>query len=94
MTLIATILSIPSPVIAGYLAILMIMVFIAGIKTVIQDQIAFLGKQVSEESIEQEVSIRMLKHIASSVRHQQFHNTDVITIRVEAIKRAASGNLI
>ena len=58
----------------------------------IQDQIAFLGKQVSEESIEQEVSIRMLKHIASSVRHQQFRNTDVLTIRVEAVKRAASGN--
>ena len=60
----------------------------------IQDQIAFLGKQVSEESIEQEVSIRMLKHIASSVRHQQFRNTDVLTIRVEAVKRTASGNLI
>ena len=36
-----------------------------------------------------------LKHIASSVRlHQQFRNTDVLTIRVEAVKRAASGNLI
>ena len=50
----------------------------------IQDQIAMLHEHVSEEFIEQEVSLRLLKHIASSVRHQQFHHTDVVTVRVEA----------
>ena len=50
----------------------------------IEDQLAMLNEHVSEEFVEQEVSIRLLKHIASSVRHQQFHNSDVVTVRVEA----------
>ena len=33
---------------------------------------------------EQEVSLRLLRHYASSVRHSQYHDTDVITVRVEA----------
>ena len=34
--------------------------------------------------MEREVSLRLLRHIASSVRHQQFHETDIVTVRVEA----------
>ena len=33
--------------------------------------------------MEQEVSLRLLRHYASSVRHSQYHDTDVITVRVE-----------
>ena len=32
---------------------------------------------------EQEISLRLLRHLASSVRHQQYHDTDVVTVRVE-----------
>ena len=58
----------------------------------IEDQIAMLNEHVSEEFVEQEVSIRLLKHIASSVRHQQFYNSDVVTVRVEA-KQSVSARL-
>ncbi len=34
--------------------------------------------------MEREVSLRLLRHIASSVRHQQFHDTDILTVRVDA----------
>ncbi len=50
----------------------------------IQDQIAFLGKQVAgPDSIENDVAFRLLRHLSSSVRHQQFHDTDVITLSVK-----------
>ena len=49
----------------------------------LQDQIAFLGDADTEESIEREVSLRLLRHHAASVRHQQYHNTEIITVRVE-----------
>ena len=50
----------------------------------IQDQIALLGKQVAGvETIEDDVALRLLRHLSSSVRHQQFHDTDVITVNVK-----------
>ena len=48
----------------------------------LQDRIAMLGDQ-TEAAIEGEVSARLLQHLASSVRHQQYHDTDVVTIRVQ-----------
>ena len=50
----------------------------------LQDRIALLGERASEASTEQEVSLRLLRHIASSVQHQQYHDTDILTIRVKA----------
>ncbi len=50
----------------------------------LQDQLALLGEQTAEASVEREVSLRLLRHLASSVRHQQYHDTDIVTIRVEA----------
>ena len=49
----------------------------------LQDQVTYLSKQVSESSVENESSLRILNHLASSVRHQKYHNTDIVTIRVE-----------
>ena len=49
----------------------------------LQDQLALLGEQTDEISIEREVSLRLLRHLASSVRHQQFHDTDIVTVRVK-----------
>ena len=49
----------------------------------LQDRIALLGARIDEALVEQEVSLRLLQHLASSVRHQQYHGTDIVTIRVE-----------
>ena len=49
----------------------------------LQDRIALLGTRTNADLIEQEVSLRLLRHLASSVRHQQYHGTDIVTIRVE-----------
>ena len=32
---------------------------------------------------EQNVSLRLLRHFASEVRHQQYHDSDIVTVRVE-----------
>ena len=50
----------------------------------LQDRMALLGAETDEETIEHEVSLRLLRHLASSVRHQQYHDTDVLTVHVKA----------
>ena len=50
----------------------------------LQDRVALLGEPSDEASMERDVSLRLLRHLASSVRHQQYHDTDIITVRVEA----------
>ena len=49
----------------------------------IQDRIALMGEVSAGAMIEREVSLRLLRHLASSVHHQQFHDTDIVTVRVE-----------
>lgn len=49
----------------------------------IQDRIALLAEQEGEVPGDREVSVRLLRHLASSVRHQQYHDTDILTIRVQ-----------
>lgn len=48
----------------------------------IEDRIAVLGKQASEDAVEHEISLRLLRHFASSVRHQQYSDADIVTVRV------------
>ena len=50
----------------------------------LQDRIALLGEQTAGAPEERELSLRLLRHIASSVRHQQYHDTDIVTVRVKA----------
>ena len=50
----------------------------------IQDRLSTLPDASDETSIEREVSLRLLRHLASSVRHQQYHDTDIVTVRVKA----------
>ncbi len=57
----------------------------------LQDQIGLLGDRPTGDLIEQEVSLRLLRHIASSIRHQQYHGTDIVTVRVEAPKPVRGG---
>ena len=55
----------------------------------IEDRLAVLGDQGDETAIEQEVSLRLLRHLASSVRHQQYHDVDIVTVRVKPQAAAA-----
>ena len=48
----------------------------------IEDRVRQLQLHDEETPVEQELSLRMLRSYASSVRHQQFHDTDIITVRV------------
>lgn len=57
----------------------------------LQDRIALLGEVGGADEIEREVSLRLLRHLASSVRHQQFHDTDIVTVRVEPPGSARAG---
>ena len=57
--------------------------FIAPRAENLQDRIALLG-ETGESSVEREVSLRLLRHLASSVKHQQYHDTDIVTVRVQA----------
>ena len=48
----------------------------------IEDQVRQLQQFDTEAAIEEELSLVLLRSFASSVRHQQYHGTDVITVRV------------
>ena len=50
----------------------------------LEDRIALLSERATEAPAEHEVSLRLLRHVASSVRHQQYHDTDIVTVRVKA----------
>ena len=54
----------------------------------LQDQIGLLGECPAGGLIEQEVSLRLLRHLASSVRHQQYHDTDIVTVHVHAPRKS------
>ena len=50
----------------------------------LQDRIELLGDERAVETPEEvEVSLRLLRHFATSVHHQQYHDTDIITLRVD-----------
>ena len=51
----------------------------------LQDRLALLGDVSASagDVLEREVSLRLLRHLASWVRHQQYHGTDIVTVRVE-----------
>ena len=57
--------------------------------TNIEDQLALLGDRSGDPPGDREVSLRLLRHFASSVRHQQYHDTDVVTVRVEPTAAAS-----
>ena len=50
----------------------------------IQDQLSMLGDQADAALAEREVSLRLLRHFASSVRHRQYHGKDIVTVHVKA----------
>ena len=48
----------------------------------VEDRLAYLDEE-SEVQDDREVSFRLLRHYASSVRHQKYHGMDIVTVRVE-----------
>ena len=52
----------------------------------LQDRIALLSEEPAGEAM-RDVPLRLLRHLASSVRHQQFHNADVLTVQVDSPQR-------
>ena len=51
----------------------------------LQDRLADLGSQV-EVPEEHEMSFRLLRHYASSVRHRKYHGLDIVTVQVEGTR--------
>ena len=54
----------------------------------IEDRMAFLGGG-AEVPVERDFSLRLLRHLATSVRHQKYHDTDIVTVRVDQAPAAA-----
>ena len=52
----------------------------------LEDRMVLLAERGGAPA-EHEISLRLLRHYASSVRHQQYHGTDVVTVRVEGDTR-------
>ncbi len=52
----------------------------------LEDRLSYLDEESrsSGRAREDEISLRLLRHYASSVHHQKFHGIDVVTVRVEA----------
>ena len=48
----------------------------------LEDRIRQMQDHEEETPLDTEISLRLLRRYASSVRHQQFHDTDIITVRV------------
>lgn len=53
-----------------------------GVGENLQDQVSLLKEQSAFGSIEKEVSLRLLKQLAQSVKHQQYHDTQLVTLEV------------
>ena len=52
--------------------------------TNLEDQLAMLSEAAGNVPVEAETPLRLLRHYASSIRHQQYHDIDILTIRVDA----------
>ena len=48
----------------------------------IEDQLSYLG-ETPDIPDQREISFRLLRHYATSIRHQKYHGIDIVTIQVE-----------
>ncbi len=48
----------------------------------IEDRLALIGEQPADGRVEHELSLRLLRHFATSVRHQQYLDTDIVTVTI------------
>ena len=49
----------------------------------LEDRLRQLREHVEEDPVEHETSLRLLRSFASSVQHQQYQDTEIITVRIE-----------
>ena len=49
----------------------------------IEDRMALVGEHSVEVPTEHDFSLRLLRHLATSVRHQKYHDADILSLRVE-----------
>ena len=54
----------------------------------LQDRLALVDAHSAEVPDEREISLRLLRHLASSVRHEQYHDTEIVTVRVDSPRTA------
>ena len=52
----------------------------------LEDRLAYLSEEAEGAGgpAEGEMSLRLLRHYASSVHHQKFHGLDIVTVQVRA----------
>ena len=56
----------------------------------IEDRLTYLRDRAeTPEESEFEISFRLLRHYASSVRHRKYHGLDVVTVKVAGSRREA-----
>ena len=60
-------------------------------ETNVEDQLAVLSDAPVSGPVEAETPLRLLRHYASSIRHQQYHDIDILTIRVESALQGIRG---
>ncbi len=58
----------------------------------IEDRLVLMAPE-APAPIEQELSLRLLRHVSTSVQHQQYHETDVLTVTVDSDEAAAAGRV-
>ncbi|MCY4392688.1 MAG: hypothetical protein OXE43_11650, partial [Chloroflexi bacterium] len=56
----------------------------------VEERLAYLDDQPPAPGAD-EVSLRLLRHHASSVRHQRYHSADVITVTVDRVAEGGNG---
>ena len=49
----------------------------------LEDRLALVGEQPVEIAAGHDLSLRLLRHLAASVRHQKYHDADILTVRVD-----------
>ena len=50
----------------------------------IQDRLMAIGDDPGDAPAESEISLRLLRWLSTSVRHQRYHESDIVTVRVAA----------
>lgn len=57
----------------------------------LQDRIALMGTDVSAMDMERNVSLRMLKHLTTSVRHERYYGTEIVILEVHRATKIPHG---
>ncbi|MXY37021.1 MAG: hypothetical protein F4Y54_09745 [Dehalococcoidia bacterium] len=52
----------------------------------IEDRLAYLSEQAEAPDVS-DISFRLLRHYASSVRHRKYHGLDIVTVEVEGSRQ-------